>query len=71
MVIVSRLRAGTRRRSLSSRPRSAIWTPAWPSKPPDFTRWVQPDVAAAVVAFLVSEEAGTLRGAWLPVFGSI
>lgn len=37
----------------------------------DFTRWVAPDVAAAVVAFLVSEEAGTLRGAWLPVFGSI
>jgi len=37
----------------------------------DFTRWVQPDVAAAMVAFLVSEEAGTLRGAWLPVFGSV
>src|SRR5262245_1354331 len=37
----------------------------------DFTRWVQPDVAAAMVAFLVSEEAGTLRGAWLPVFGAV
>jgi NAD(P)-dependent dehydrogenase (short-subunit alcohol dehydrogenase family) len=37
----------------------------------DFTRWVQPDVAAAMIAFLVSEEAGTLRGAWLPVFGSV
>ena len=37
----------------------------------DFTRWVQPDVAAAMVAFLISEEAGTLRGAWLPVFGSV
>jgi NAD(P)-dependent dehydrogenase (short-subunit alcohol dehydrogenase family) len=37
----------------------------------DFTRWVPPDVAAAMIAFLVSEEAGTLRGAWLPVFGSV
>jgi NAD(P)-dependent dehydrogenase (short-subunit alcohol dehydrogenase family) len=37
----------------------------------DFTRWVSPDVAAAMVAFLVSDEAGTLRGAWLPVFGSV
>jgi NAD(P)-dependent dehydrogenase (short-subunit alcohol dehydrogenase family) len=37
----------------------------------DFTRWVQPDVAAAMVAFLISEDAGTLRGAWFPVFGSI
>jgi NAD(P)-dependent dehydrogenase (short-subunit alcohol dehydrogenase family) len=36
----------------------------------DVTRWVSPDVAAAMVAFLVSDEAGTLRGAWLPVFGS-
>lgn len=52
---------------------SVLDTPANRSAMPsaDFTRWVQPDVAAAVVAFLVSEEAGTLRGAWLPVFGSV
>jgi NAD(P)-dependent dehydrogenase (short-subunit alcohol dehydrogenase family) len=37
----------------------------------DFTRWVTPDVAAAIVAFLISDAAGTLRGAWLPVFGSV
>ena len=37
----------------------------------DYTRWVSPDVAAAMVSFLVSDEAGTLRGAWLPVFGSV
>jgi NAD(P)-dependent dehydrogenase (short-subunit alcohol dehydrogenase family) len=52
---------------------SVLDTPANRSAMPsaDFSRWVQPDVAAAMVAFLVSEEAGTLRGAWLPVFGSI
>jgi hypothetical protein len=27
--------------------------------------------AAAMVAFLISDEAGTLRAAWLPVFGSV
>jgi NAD(P)-dependent dehydrogenase (short-subunit alcohol dehydrogenase family) len=37
----------------------------------DHTRWVSPDVAAAMVAFLASDEAGTLRGAWLPVFGAV
>lgn len=37
----------------------------------DYTRWVSPEVAAAMVAFLASEEAGTLRGAWLPVFGAV
>lgn len=37
----------------------------------DFTRWVTPEVAAAMVAFLISEEALTLRGAWLPVFGAV
>jgi NAD(P)-dependent dehydrogenase (short-subunit alcohol dehydrogenase family) len=37
----------------------------------DYTRWVSPDVAAAMVSFLVSDDAGTLRGAWLPVFGSV
>lgn len=37
----------------------------------DFTRWVPPEVAASMVAFLISDEAGTLRGAWLPVFGAV
>jgi NAD(P)-dependent dehydrogenase (short-subunit alcohol dehydrogenase family) len=37
----------------------------------DFTRWVKAEVAAAMVAFLISDEAGTLRGAWLPVFGYV
>ncbi|MBA3350156.1 MAG: SDR family oxidoreductase, partial [Actinobacteria bacterium] len=31
--------------------------------------WVPPADLAASVAFLASEEAGQLRGAWLPVFG--
>jgi NAD(P)-dependent dehydrogenase (short-subunit alcohol dehydrogenase family) len=37
----------------------------------DYTRWVSPEVAAAMIAFLASDAAGTLRGAWLPVFGSV
>ncbi len=32
--------------------------------------WVPPADLAASVAFLASEEAGQIRGAWLPVFGS-
>jgi hypothetical protein len=36
----------------------------------DHSRWVQPADAAASIAFLASEEAGQLRGAWLPVYGS-
>lgn len=32
--------------------------------------WVPPSELAASIAFLASEEAGQLRGAWLPVFGS-
>ena len=32
--------------------------------------WVPPAELAASIAFLASEEAGQLRGAWLPVFGS-
>lgn len=52
---------------------SVLDTPANRSAMPsaDFTRWVSPDVAAAMVAFLTSDEAGTLRGAWLPVFGFV
>jgi NAD(P)-dependent dehydrogenase (short-subunit alcohol dehydrogenase family) len=30
---------------------------------------VPPDVVAEMIAFLASEEAGLLRGAWLPAFG--
>lgn len=36
----------------------------------DPSLWVPPADLAATVAFLASEEAGQLRGAWLPVFGS-
>jgi NAD(P)-dependent dehydrogenase (short-subunit alcohol dehydrogenase family) len=36
------------------------------SEPSDL---VPPDVVAEMIAFLVSEEAGLLRGAWLPAFG--
>lgn len=36
----------------------------------DFSAWVPPDDVAANIAFLVSQEAGQLRGAWLPVYGS-
>ena len=37
----------------------------------DFSRWVTPEVAASMVSFLTTEEAITLRGAWLPVFGAV
>jgi NAD(P)-dependent dehydrogenase (short-subunit alcohol dehydrogenase family) len=37
----------------------------------DHTRWVAPEAAAAMVSFLASDAAGTLRGAWLPVFGAV
>jgi NAD(P)-dependent dehydrogenase (short-subunit alcohol dehydrogenase family) len=36
----------------------------------DFSAWVPPSDVAATIAFLASEEAGQLRGAWLPVYGS-
>ena len=52
---------------------SVLDTPANRAAMPsaDFTRWVAPERLAAVTAFLVSEEACELRGAWLPVFGSV
>jgi NAD(P)-dependent dehydrogenase (short-subunit alcohol dehydrogenase family) len=52
---------------------SVLDTPANRQSMPsaDFSRWVTPEVAAAMVAFLISEEALTLRGAWLPVFGAV
>jgi NAD(P)-dependent dehydrogenase (short-subunit alcohol dehydrogenase family) len=51
---------------------SVIDTPANrranPHADPD--AWVSPEDAACIIAFLASEEAGQLRGAWLPAFGS-
>lgn len=51
---------------------SIIDTPANRDSMPgaDPSVWVPPEDLAASVAFLASEEAGQLRGAWLPVFGS-
>ncbi len=51
---------------------SALDTPANRSAMPDadFSKWVPPDDVAAAIAFLASNEAGQLRGAWLPVYGS-
>lgn len=36
----------------------------------DPTKWVKPSDVAASIAFLSSDPAGQLRGAWLPVYGS-
>ncbi|HEY7876432.1 MAG TPA: SDR family NAD(P)-dependent oxidoreductase [Actinomycetota bacterium] len=36
----------------------------------DPSRWVSPAHVAASIAYLASEEAGQLRGAWLPAYGS-
>lgn len=36
----------------------------------DASRWVTPEDVAASIAYLASEPAGQLRGAWLPVYGS-
>lgn len=36
----------------------------------DHDAWVAPSEVAASIAFLASEPAGELRGAWLPVYGS-
>jgi NAD(P)-dependent dehydrogenase (short-subunit alcohol dehydrogenase family) len=36
----------------------------------DYTRWVPPEAVAASIAFLATDEAGQLRGAWLPAYGS-
>lgn len=37
----------------------------------NFAAWVTPEEVAASVAFLVTEQAGVLRGAWLPVYGGV
>jgi NAD(P)-dependent dehydrogenase (short-subunit alcohol dehydrogenase family) len=51
---------------------STLDTPANRAAMPgsDFSAWVPPADAAASISFLVSDEAGQLRGAWLPVYGS-
>jgi NAD(P)-dependent dehydrogenase (short-subunit alcohol dehydrogenase family) len=51
---------------------SAMDTPANRAAMPDadFSTWVPPADVAAGISFLVSEAAGQLRGAWLPVYGS-
>ena len=36
----------------------------------DFDAWVSTEDVAAGISFLTSQEAGQLRGAWLPVYGS-
>lgn len=52
---------------------STIDTPqnraAWPDARHD--RWVAPGNVAAAISFLTSEAAGDVRGAWIPVFGSV
>jgi NAD(P)-dependent dehydrogenase (short-subunit alcohol dehydrogenase family) len=51
---------------------STLDTPANRRAMPDADpgRWVSPGDVAASIAYLASEEAGQLRGAWLPVYGS-
>ena len=51
---------------------STLDTPANRAALPDadFSAWVPPEDVAASIAFLASDEAGQLRGAWLPVYGS-
>ena len=51
---------------------STLDTPANRRAMPDAdpARWVGPEDVAASIAYLASDAAGQLRGAWLPVYGS-
>ena len=51
---------------------STMDTPANRKAMPDADQsaWVTPDDVASSIAFLTSDAAGALRGAWLPVYGS-
>ena len=51
---------------------SVVDTPANRRSMPDAdpAAWVPPADLAAILRFLCSDEAGQLRGAWLPVYGS-
>lgn len=51
---------------------STLDTPANRAAMPnaDHATWVPSDDVAAAISFLSSEEAGELRGAWLPLYGS-
>jgi NAD(P)-dependent dehydrogenase (short-subunit alcohol dehydrogenase family) len=50
-----------------------IDTPANRAEMPkaDFSKWVRPDAIAALIAFLLSEEAGAITGALIPVAGQL
>jgi NAD(P)-dependent dehydrogenase (short-subunit alcohol dehydrogenase family) len=52
---------------------STLDTPANRAGMPDadFGTWVPLDDVAASISFLASDAAGQLRGAWLPVYGSV
>jgi NAD(P)-dependent dehydrogenase (short-subunit alcohol dehydrogenase family) len=51
---------------------STLDTPANRAAMPDADHgaWVSPSDVAASIAFLATEDAGPLRGAWFPVYGS-
>jgi NAD(P)-dependent dehydrogenase (short-subunit alcohol dehydrogenase family) len=52
---------------------SIIDTPLNRSQMPDadFSRWVKPEEIAAVVLFLLSDEAGSINGSAIPVYGRV
>ena len=52
---------------------STVDTPANRAAWPDAKHecWVSPDNVAETISFLVSDAAGDVRGAWLPVYGSV
>lgn len=52
---------------------STLDTPANRKAMPDadFGSWVPTEDVGATISFLVSEPAGQLRGAWLPVYGGV